>query len=165
MPDEEELAMAAGAAARRHGCRAAGSSRATEFLGAPRARRYAGIAQLDGAARAVGARARGGAARSSPRRMPGRRRERTSLFPSPLSTPARRMRLPEDAVCRSPIAGQVIAVLAAAGESVTRRQPVMVIEAMKMQNNVGAEVDGVLKAVHVSPGDAVKAGQVLFELV
>jgi methylmalonyl-CoA carboxyltransferase small subunit len=74
------------------------------------------------------------------------------------------LRLPEDAVCRSPIAGLVIAVLAAAGEQVTRRQPVMVIEAMKMQNNVGPEVDGVVKAVHVSPGDAVKAGQVLFEL-
>jgi biotin carboxyl carrier protein len=40
----------------------------------------------------------------------------------------------------------------------------MVIEAMKMQNNVSPEVDGVVKAVHVSPGDAVQAGQVLFEL-
>jgi len=74
-------------------------------------------------------------------------------------------RLPEDAVCRSPIAGLVIAVLATTGERVTRRQPVMVIEAMKMQNNVSPEVDGVLMAVHVSPGEAVKAGQVLFELV
>jgi len=73
-------------------------------------------------------------------------------------------RLPEDAVCRSPIAGLVIAVLATAGQQVARRQPVMVIEAMKMQNNVSPEVDGVLKAVHVTPGDAVKAGQVLFEL-
>jgi biotin carboxyl carrier protein len=75
------------------------------------------------------------------------------------------LRLPEDAVCRSPIAGLVIAVLATAGELVTRRQPVMVIEAMKMQNNVSPEADGVLKAIHVSPGDAVKAGQVLFELM
>lgn len=74
------------------------------------------------------------------------------------------LRLPDDAVCRSPIAGQVIVVLAAAGAQVTRRQPVMVIEAMKMQNDVSPEVDGVLKAVHVSPGDTVKAGQVLFEL-
>jgi biotin carboxyl carrier protein len=73
--------------------------------------------------------------------------------------------LPEDAVCRSPIAGLVIAVLAIKGERVTRRQPVMVIEAMKMQNNVSPEVDGVLKVVHVSPGEAVKAGQVLFELM
>jgi len=74
------------------------------------------------------------------------------------------LRLPEDTVCRSPIAGLVVAVLAAAGQTVARRQPVMVIEAMKMQNHVCPEVDGVLKAVHVSPGDAVKAGQVLFEL-
>ena len=66
---------------------------------------------------------------------------------------------------QAPIAGLVIAVLATTGERVTRRQPVMVIEAMKMQNNVSPEVDGVLVAVHVSPGDAVKAGQVLFELL
>lgn len=73
-------------------------------------------------------------------------------------------RLPEDAVCRSPIAGLVITVLATVGQQVSRLQAVMVIEAMKMENNVCPEVDGVLKAVHVSPGDAVKAGQVLFEL-
>jgi biotin carboxyl carrier protein len=75
------------------------------------------------------------------------------------------LRLPEDAVCRSPIAGLVIAVLALAGEPVTRRQPVVVIEAMKMQNNVSPEVDGVLKSIHVAPGDGVKAGQILFELL
>ena len=113
----------------------------------------------------MGARTGGIAARRQ--LTPGRLRERTrtSPFPSPFCTRVRRIRLPEDAVCRSPIAGLVIAVLAAAGDPVTRHQPVMVIEAMKMQNNVSPEVDGVLKAVHVSPGDAVKAGQVLFELV
>ena len=73
-------------------------------------------------------------------------------------------RLPEDAVCRSPIAGLVIAVLADVGQPVRRNQPVLVIEAMKMQNHVGPAVDGVVKAVHVAPGEAVKAGQVLFEL-
>jgi len=41
---------------------------------------------------------------------------------------------------------------------------VLIIEAMKMQNNVCAKQDGVLQAVHVAPGDAVKAGQVLFEV-
>jgi len=74
-------------------------------------------------------------------------------------------RLPEDAIRRSPIAGLVIAVMAAPGQEVRRRQTVLIIEAMKMQNHVGPEVDGVLKAIHVAPGDAVKAGQVLFELV
>lgn len=86
-------------------------------------------------------------------------------IPEPVLYPRQPQRLPEDAVCRSPIAGRVIAVMAAAGQTVARHQPVLVIEAMKMENRVGPEVDGVLKAVHVSAGDAVRAGQVLFELV
>jgi biotin carboxyl carrier protein len=73
-------------------------------------------------------------------------------------------RLPEDAVCRSPIAGLVIAVMACPGQNVARHQPVLIVEAMKMQNEVGANVDGVVTAMHVAPGDAVKAGQILFEL-
>ncbi len=73
-------------------------------------------------------------------------------------------RLPDDLVCRSAIAGLVVAVLAAPGEHIAARQPVLIVEAMKMRNDVGPEVDGVLKAVYVAPGDAVKAGQILFEL-
>jgi len=73
-------------------------------------------------------------------------------------------RLPEDTFCRSPIAGLVIDIGVSAGQAIKKHQPVMVIEAMKMQNHIGAEVDGVVKAIHVSPGETVKAGQVLFEL-
>jgi biotin carboxyl carrier protein len=73
-------------------------------------------------------------------------------------------RLPEDESCRSPIAGLVIAVNAVAGQAIKRHEPVLIIEAMKMQNNVCAEVDGVVKAIRVRQGDSVKAGQVLFEL-
>jgi biotin carboxyl carrier protein len=73
-------------------------------------------------------------------------------------------RLPEDTICRSPIAGMVIAVMAAPGQRIALHEPVLVIEAMKMQNDVSANVDGVVKSIHVVPGDAVKSGQVLFEL-
>jgi biotin carboxyl carrier protein len=75
------------------------------------------------------------------------------------------LRLQEDSHCRSPIAGLVIAVGASTGQEIQKGQPILIIEAMKMQNEVRAESDGVLKAVHVSPGDPVKAGQLLFELV
>ena len=85
-------------------------------------------------------------------------------IPESVLIPRSPQRLPEDAVGRSPICGQVIAILASAGQPVNRHQPVIVIEAMKMENNISPEVDGVLKAVLVSPGDAVKAGQMLFEL-
>jgi biotin carboxyl carrier protein len=86
-------------------------------------------------------------------------------IPESVISPRPPLRLPEDAVCRSPIAGLVVAVLAKVGDRVAGHQPVMVIEAMKMQNNVCPEVDGVLRAVHVSAGHAVKTGQVLFELL
>ena len=85
-------------------------------------------------------------------------------IPESVVQPRPPQRLPEDAVRRSPIAGLVIAVMAVPGQAVRRHEAVLIIEAMKMQNHVGPEVDGVLKAIHVSAGDAVKAGQVLFEL-
>ncbi len=84
-------------------------------------------------------------------------------IPASVLKPRPPSRLPGDELCRSPIAGLVVAVMAEVGDRVARRQAVMVIEAMKMQNNVCAEVDGVLTALHVAPGDSVKAGQILFE--
>jgi biotin carboxyl carrier protein len=73
-------------------------------------------------------------------------------------------KLPEDSVCRAPIAGQVIRVAATVGQTVKKDEPVLVIEAMKMENQVGPAMDGVVKAVHVSSGETVKPGQVLLEL-
>ncbi|HUB35162.1 MAG TPA: acetyl-CoA carboxylase biotin carboxyl carrier protein subunit [Bryobacteraceae bacterium] len=73
-------------------------------------------------------------------------------------------KLPEDNVCRSPIAGRVTAVMGAAGGNVRRNQPVVLIEAMKMQIPIGPAVDGTLKIVHVAAGETVGAGQVLFEI-
>lgn len=73
-------------------------------------------------------------------------------------------KLPGDTECRSPIAGLVTAVMAQVGQQVDRNQPVLVIEAMKMQNHVGPQVGGTLRVIHVCPGQKVKAGQLLFEL-
>lgn len=73
-------------------------------------------------------------------------------------------KLPEDSVCRSPISGRVAAVVGAAGRNVRRNEPVVLIEAMKMQIPIGPAVDGTVKTIHVATGEAVGAGQVLFEL-
>ena len=73
-------------------------------------------------------------------------------------------RLLEDTYCRAPIAGRVTAVVAASGQSLRKNEPVLVIEAMKMEIQIGAAVDGVLKTVHVKPGEAVSPGQLMFEL-
>ena len=55
--------------------------------------------------------------------------------------------------------GRVVRVLAAAGDAVSVGQGVLVIEAMKMQNEVKSPKDGVVARLLVAPGDAVGAGQ------
>ena len=93
----------------------------------------------------------------------GKRRAATAI-PASVLRPRVPHKLPEDTVCRCPMAGRVVAVLADCGRTVRRNEPVVLIEAMKMQIPIGPAVDGVLKTVHVTTGDAVGAGQVLFEL-
>jgi len=60
--------------------------------------------------------------------------------------------------------GRVVAILAQEGEAVTAGQGIVVLEAMKMQNEIRAEHDGTLARVHVQPGQAVEGGDPLFEL-
>jgi biotin carboxyl carrier protein len=60
--------------------------------------------------------------------------------------------------------GRVVAVLVAEGEAVRAGQGVLVLEAMKMQNEIQAEHDGVIKRVCVAAGEAVEGGDLLFEL-
>jgi biotin carboxyl carrier protein len=60
--------------------------------------------------------------------------------------------------------GTVVKVLVAVGDAVTAGQPVVVLEAMKMENQLMAERDGVVESVRVAPGASVGAGDVLVEL-
>ena len=60
--------------------------------------------------------------------------------------------------------GRVVSVLVAEGDAVRAGQGVIVLEAMKMQNEIQAEHDGVVKRVCVEPGQAVEGGDLLFEL-
>jgi biotin carboxyl carrier protein len=60
--------------------------------------------------------------------------------------------------------GRVVAVLVAAGDTVTAGQGVLVLEAMKMQNEIQAEHEGTVKRVCVEAGQAVEGGDLLFEL-
>jgi methylmalonyl-CoA carboxyltransferase small subunit len=71
--------------------------------------------------------------------------------------------LADDKVCRSPIAGVVFKINVEVGQKVAVDEQVAVLEAMKMETNITAHVAGTVKKVHVSPGEAVKNGQVLIE--
>ena len=64
-------------------------------------------------------------------------------------------------VVAAPMPGVVLSVEVAPGAVVTRGQLLLVLEAMKMKNDLHAERDGVIASVSVSAGDQVKHGDPL----
>ncbi|MDY6418155.1 MAG: biotin/lipoyl-containing protein [Bacteroidales bacterium] len=58
----------------------------------------------------------------------------------------------------SPLPGVIISVDVKEGQAVKRGQKVAVIEAMKMENEILAECDGTITAIHVKQGDSVLEG-------
>ena len=65
---------------------------------------------------------------------------------------------------RAPVAGVVAQVSVAVGQAVSAGQPLVCVEAMKMEMWLHAAAAGTVKAVHANPKDAVAAGAVLVEL-
>ena len=60
--------------------------------------------------------------------------------------------------------GKVVRVLVHPGDRVLARQPLVVVEAMKMENELRAARDGQVAKVHVEEGASVEAGALLIEL-
>jgi glutaconyl-CoA/methylmalonyl-CoA decarboxylase subunit gamma len=67
-------------------------------------------------------------------------------------------------VVRSPMPGRIVRVLVAKGATVRPGQGLVVVEAMKMENEVRASAAGVVIEVHVTAGDAVEASAKLVTL-
>lgn len=59
------------------------------------------------------------------------------------------------------IPGKVVKLLVKEGDAVTKNQPLIVIEAMKMETNIVAKTDGVIKSIKVADGDMVVDKQLL----
>jgi pyruvate carboxylase subunit B len=64
----------------------------------------------------------------------------------------------------APMPGLIIAVKVQAGDSVAAGQSILVMEAMKMENELRAAGAGIVRAVHAVPGKAVEKGAVLVEI-
>lgn len=62
------------------------------------------------------------------------------------------------------IPGAIREVFVAPGQRIARGAPLLVLEAMKMQNTVGAPSDLTVTRVHVAPGAVVAKGQLLLEV-
>jgi glutaconyl-CoA/methylmalonyl-CoA decarboxylase subunit gamma len=71
---------------------------------------------------------------------------------------------PHGEVIRAPIAGKVVKVLVEVGSQVPAGAPVIVLEAMKMENELVAERGGTVTAITKTAGQAVETGDLLVEL-
>ena len=61
----------------------------------------------------------------------------------------------------SPMPGKILDVKASAGQAVKKGEVVLLLEAMKMENEVVAPQDGTIATINVAAGDMVEAGNVL----
>jgi 3-methylcrotonyl-CoA carboxylase alpha subunit len=64
----------------------------------------------------------------------------------------------------APMPGRIVQVLAKPGASVKRGEPLLILEAMKMEHTITAPADGVVKEVHYAAGDQVLEGALLVAL-
>ena len=65
---------------------------------------------------------------------------------------------------KAPLPGVVTAIPVKVGQAVKKGDTLLVLEAMKMENNITAEADGTVTGVCVAPGDSVMEGTVLLTI-
>ena len=71
---------------------------------------------------------------------------------------------PHESSLTAPMPGTVLSVLVEPGSRVVAREPLLVLEAMKMETPLVSPYDATVRAVHVATGDRVAGGQLLVEL-
>ena len=59
----------------------------------------------------------------------------------------------------APMPGKVVDLKVEVGDEVKKGSPVIIVEAMKMQNELTSLIDGIVKEITVKPGDTVESGQ------
>ncbi len=65
---------------------------------------------------------------------------------------------------KAPMPGKVLDVMVESGEKIEKGQPLLILEAMKMENVLKAEGVGTIKSILVSQLESVESGQLLIEL-
>ncbi len=83
--------------------------------------------------------------------------------PTPAATPAASGTAGSITV-QSPMPGKILSVKSSVGASVKKGDVILVLEAMKMENEVVAPEDGTVASINVAAGDAVEAGDTLATL-
>lgn len=84
--------------------------------------------------------------------------------PPHAAAPAQPQQPVADGAVICPMAGVIKSVLVKVGDQVKPSQPLVVLEAMKMENQIAAHVAGAVKSINVQEGDSVREGHVLLVL-
>ena len=66
-----------------------------------------------------------------------------------------------DTPVTAPMPGKVSKVMKKPGDKIAKGECIMTLEAMKMQNEIGAPTGGTIKSINVNKGDGVKPGQIM----
>lgn len=92
--------------------------------------------------------------------------ERKDFVPSTDITPAapKTKTANGKTIIRAPLPGKIVDVMVKVGDRITVGQTVICIEAMKMENNIRTDKEGVVTAVNVEANVAVTDGEILLEL-
>jgi biotin carboxyl carrier protein len=93
---------------------------------------------------------------------PARPRPRPTT--APLAAPLRAAPKGSAGAVPAPLPGLVVEVKVAEGQAVSAGQPVVVMEAMKMENTIAAPHDGTVRKILVGAGDSVAEGDALIEI-
>ena len=86
---------------------------------------------------------------------------RAAAAPAPAAAPAAKPVAAGAATVTAPMPGKVLEVKVKAGDAVKSGQVLLILEAMKMQNEIMAPADGTIADVRVSAGATVNTGDVM----
>lgn len=81
--------------------------------------------------------------------------------PTPASVPQAQSAQSSGSAVKSPLPGVILDVFVKVGDAVKPGQHVVLLEAMKMENNIDADKEGVVKEIRVQRSDSVMEGDVL----
>jgi biotin carboxyl carrier protein len=87
--------------------------------------------------------------------------EQTAQSVIPSAQPAPASLISGQTAVKAPMPGNILGIRVSVGDMVSESQPVVLLEAMKMENDVVAPVAGKVVSVNVKKGDSVKTGEVL----
>lgn len=65
---------------------------------------------------------------------------------------------------KSPLPGVILNIIAKEGDHVKAGDKLLILEAMKMENNIESDKEGIIKSIHVKTGDSVLEGDTLVEI-